>query len=105
MSAPTSVDGVIARLREIDAALPATDGVAVFNRMYLAVTERIAAVIADPDSDSAVFRDAATMAELDGAFANHWLSAYDQGAAGRKVTPAWRPLFESRGGGRLAVQY
>ena len=50
MSVPTTVDGVIARLRTIDAELPADDGVAVFNRMYLAVTERIAAVIADPPS-------------------------------------------------------
>jgi len=105
MSAPTSVDGVIVRLREIDAGLPPEDGVAVFNRMYLAVTERIAAVIADPASDPTVFRDAETMAELDVAFANHWLAAYDQDAAGRRVTPAWRPLFESRGPGRLAVQY
>jgi hypothetical protein len=105
MSTPTSVDGVIARLREIDAALPPDDGVAVFNRMYLTVTERIAAVIANPVSDPAVFRDAVTMARLDVAFANKWLAAYDADAAGRKVTPAWRPLFESRGPGRLAIQY
>ena len=45
MSLPTSVDGVIARLREIQAGLPADDGVAVFNGMYLTVTERIAATI------------------------------------------------------------
>lgn len=105
MGAPTTVDGVIARLREIDAALPSGDGVAVFNRMYLTVTERIAALIADPASDPALFRDAATMAELDVAFAGHWLAAYDEDAAGRKVSPAWRPLFEARGAGRLAVQY
>jgi hypothetical protein len=44
----TTVSGVIDRLREIDAELPADGGVAIFNRIYLTVAERIAAVIADP---------------------------------------------------------
>ena len=48
MSEPTTVTGVIERLREIDAALAPDDGAAVFNRMYLTVTERIAARLADP---------------------------------------------------------
>jgi hypothetical protein len=38
VSLPSTVPGVLARMREIDAALPAGDGVAVFNRMYLTVT-------------------------------------------------------------------
>src|SRR5215203_6027671 len=105
MSSPMSVEGVILRLREIDAALPAEDGVAVFNRMYLTVTERIAAVIADPARDLTWFRDEETMAGLGVGFANRWLAAYDEDAAGRSVTRAWRPLFESRGAGRLSVQY
>jgi hypothetical protein len=105
MSVPKTVDDVLDRLREVDAALPAADGVAVFNRMYLTVTERIAAVIADPASDPIVFRDAETMAELDVGFANHWLAAYDADAAGRAVTPAWRPLFEARSAGRWPIQY
>ena len=53
MSLPTTVDGVIARLREIDAKLPAHDGVAVFNQMYLTVTERMAAIIAGRGSRGA----------------------------------------------------
>ncbi|KAA1418169.1 hypothetical protein FE697_020240 [Mumia zhuanghuii] len=105
MSLPKSVDGVISRLREIDAGLPAKDGVAVFNRMYLTVTERVAAVIADPASAGTRFRDAETMASLDVGFANHWLAAIDDDAAGRRVAPAWRPLFESRGARRLSIQY
>jgi hypothetical protein len=105
VSVPASVDGVVARLREIDAGLPAEDGVAVFNRMYLTVTEQIAAVIADPASDPTAFRDSETMAELDVLFAGHWLAAYDADAAGRAVMPAWRPLFESRHAGRWPVQY
>ena len=105
MSAPTTVDGVIARLRTIDAELPADDGVAVFNRMYLAVTERIAAVIADPPVDATTFRDPATMTELDVRFADLWLTAYDADAAHRTVPAAWRPLFQARGAGLLPVQY
>lgn len=105
MSAPTSVDDVIARLREIDAALAPEDGVAVFNRMYLTVTERIAAVIADPASDATVFRDPETMTALDVGFANLWLAAYDADTAGRTVTPAWRPLFELRGASCVPVQF
>lgn len=105
VSLPTTVDGVIARMREIDAELSTHDGVAVFNRMYLTVTERIAAILARPGSDSSTFGDPQTMAELDVRFANLWLKAYDSDAARRSVSPAWRPLFEARGGGRLPVQY
>ncbi len=105
MELPTTVSGVIARLREIDAALPADDGVAVFNRVYLTVTERIAAVLADPAGGPTTFHDPETMAELDVGFANLWLTAYDADAHRQAVTPAWRPLFQTRGGGRLPVQY
>jgi hypothetical protein len=105
VSLPTTVDGVIARLREIDDALPAGDGVAVFNRMYLTVTERIGAILADPGTDPGTFHDPVTMADLDVRFAKLWLAAYDADVAGRRVPVAWRPLFEARAGGRLPVQY
>lgn len=102
---PTTLSDVIARLREIDAELPTDDGVAVFNRMYLTVTERIAEIVADPAGAPTPFRDSGTMAELDVTFANLWLAAYDADASRRAVTPAWRPLFQIRGEGRLPVQY
>lgn len=105
VSQPTTVSGVITRLREIDAALPAGDGVAIFNRMYLQVTERIEAILADPADAATVFGDPETMAALDMAFAGLWLAAYDADAGGGPVGPAWRPLFEARGAGRLPVQY
>jgi hypothetical protein len=104
MSVPTTVDGVIDRMRAIDAELPSADGVAVFNRMYLTVTQRVAAIIAQPGGGTG-FADTPTMAELDVRFANLWLAAYDAGASGRAVPAAWRPLFEERGGGHLPVQY
>ena len=90
---------------EIDAALAADDGVAVFNRMYLTVTERIAEIIAQPGAAAIRFRDEQVMADLDVRFANLWLAAYDADAARRRVPSAWRPLFESRRGSRLPVQY
>jgi hypothetical protein len=92
-------------MREIDVELAADDGVAVFNRMYLTVTERIVEVIAQRAAEGAVFRDVEVMADLDVRFANLWLAAYDAGEARRTVPTAWRPLFESRDGGRLPVQY
>jgi hypothetical protein len=101
---PTTVEGVIARMREIDAELPAADGVSVFNRMYLTVTERIAEIIALRGEEE-TFRDAEVMADLDVRFANLWLAAYDADAAQRKVPAAWRPVFELRHRRRLPVQY
>ncbi|MGA8247446.1 MAG: DUF5995 family protein [Nocardioides sp.] len=106
MSLPTTVDGVLARMREVDAQLSATDGVAVFNRMYLTVTERIAAILATPGGSAATtFHDPVAMADLDVRFAGLWLTAYDAAAAGGAVPTAWRPLFELRAAGRAPVQY
>jgi hypothetical protein len=105
VSPSTSVDDVLARLRAIDAELPRDDGVAVFNRMYLTVTERIAAILARRDAEAVTFQDPVTMAELDIRFASLWLTAYDAAAAHGTVPPAWRPLFDARDGGRLPIQY
>lgn len=103
MRTPTTVAGVIERLREIDAELPRDDGVAIFNRMYLRVTERIDAAIVDPTIE--LFEDAEAMAELDIEFACLWLRAYEASVTDGKVPSAWKPLFEARSGGRLPVQY
>ena len=104
MAVPTTVVGVIDRLREIDDELSPDDGVAVFNRMYLTVTERIGAML-DGSSVPSPFTDDELMAELDVRFAGLWLHAYDGAAAGHRIPSAWEPLFEARSGGRLPVQY
>src|SRR5689334_19412917 len=91
-------------MRQIDSALPAGDGVAVFNRMYLTVTERIAEIIAQP-SEGAKFRNPQAMTYLDIRFANLWLAAYEADVAKRTVPKAWRPLFDLRHRKRLPVQY
>jgi hypothetical protein len=97
MAQPRTVVDVIDRLVDIDAALPPGDGVAVFNRMYLTVTERVLSALEARD----VFADPGFMAELDVRFANLWLDAYDDARAGRPVSKAWRPLFEHRGAREL----
>ena len=104
MSVPRTVAGVIERLREIDSLHEPSDGVAVFNRMYLTVTERIGAML-DGSSGPSPFTDDETMAELDVRFAGLWLHAYDGAAAGHRIPSAWEPLFDARGAGRLPVQY
>jgi hypothetical protein len=92
-------------MRQIDAELPADDGVAVFNRMYLRVTETIAADMAQSGTATPPFRDTATMGQLDVRFAGLWLTAHDADAGHRAVATAWAPLFEARRAGRYPVQY
>ena len=90
MVAASSVQDVITRLRRIDDELPPSDGAAVFNRMYLTVTETVAAGL----DGGTVFVDPAFMAQLDVTFASLWLEAYD--ADDREVPRAWAALFERR---------
>jgi hypothetical protein len=86
-----SVAGAIARLEAIAAALPAADGLACFNRMYLDVTRQV-----NSQLGQGFFADPAFMTQLDVAFANLYFAA-----AGTAGTPAaeplaWRPLIEQR---------
>jgi len=60
-----SLEDVVARLRGINDALPSDDGAAVFNGMYLTVTEQVAAAL----TGAKVFRNPAFMAHLDATFA------------------------------------
>ncbi|WP_406196130.1 DUF5995 family protein [Kitasatospora sp. NBC_01560] len=116
------VDRVIGRLRGIGRRLPPGDGVAVFNRMYLTVTEAVRRRLTPPDAGTGpaaaepgfagpgvgnpadggpaqrppYFADPAAMAELDVLFARRYLLAVDADAAGRRPPACWRPLFELR---------
>jgi hypothetical protein len=95
------VAGVIERLRAIDEALPAADGAAVFNRVYLTVTEQVSDGL-----EGQVFDDPEFMAALDVRFACMWLSAYEAGQRRRAVPKAWSPLFEHRRTkGLLPIQF
>ncbi|MFJ4978780.1 DUF5995 family protein [Streptomyces coeruleorubidus] len=87
----TPVDGVISRMRALDATLHPRDGVAVFNRVYLAVTEAV-----DRYVDTGRFADPHAAITLDVRFAQRYLEAVEA-VAGERVPPAcWRPLFQFR---------
>jgi hypothetical protein len=87
----TTVDEVIQRMREIDAALEPADGIACFNRMYLKVTELVKQNLTE-----GFFADNAFVERMDVIFANLYLANIDADAAGRAVNAAWRPLFDAR---------
>jgi hypothetical protein len=88
----TSVAGAIARMEAIGAALPAADGFACFNRMYLDVTRQVNAQI-----DQGFYADPAFMTELDVTFAGKYFDAVDVAGDPAAVPLAWRPLAERRG--------
>jgi hypothetical protein len=93
----TSVDALVARMSQVQAALPDGDGVRAFNGMYLTVTELVRDRIA-----SGGFADRAFMTRLDLVFAGLYLEAVD---AAQPVS-AWRPLFEQRHTpGVLSIQF
>ncbi|MFF7750631.1 DUF5995 family protein [Streptomyces sp. NPDC007971] len=85
------VDAVLVRMRALDAQWPARDGVAVFNRVYLAVTAEV-----DRRLDAGEFPDARAASALDVRFAERYLAAADTVARGRRPPACWRPLFQFR---------
>jgi Family of unknown function (DUF5995) len=87
----TSVAGAIARMQAIGTALPATDGLACFNRMYLDVTSQV-----NSELGQGFYADPAFMAELDVKFANLYFAAADIAGDPAAVPVAWRPLVERR---------
>ncbi|MEU6609798.1 DUF5995 family protein [Streptomyces shenzhenensis] len=86
-----TVDAVVTRMRALDAALPARDGVAVFNRVYLTVTEEV-----ERRLDTGYFTDRRAATALDVRFAHRYLAAVDAAADGRRAPACWRPLFQLR---------
>ncbi|MFD4788028.1 DUF5995 family protein [Streptomyces sp. NPDC058459] len=85
------VDAVLSRMRALDAELPGRDGVAVFNRVYLTVTEEV-----DRRMDAGEFADPCAAAALDARFAERYLAAVDAVAKDRRPPACWRPLFQLR---------
>jgi hypothetical protein len=87
----TPVDEVVSRMRALAATLPERDGVAVFNRVYLAVTEAV-----DRHIDAGLFADARAAITLDVRFAERYLTAVAAESQGRRAPACWRPLFQFR---------
>ena len=78
-------------MEAIAAALPAADGLACFNRMYLDVTRQV-----NSQLGQGFFADPAFMAPLDVAFANLYFAAADAASTPAAVPLAWRPLAQRR---------
>jgi hypothetical protein len=96
-SQPVSVDALVARMQEIDRALPADDGVGDFNRMYLRVTELVRDRLV-----AGWFANPAFVTRLDLVFAGLYLDAVDAAVP----DPSWAPLFTSRREpGRVPIQF
>ena len=81
------IDDVIGRLRAIVAELPPDDGVCAFARLYLAVTEAVAASARKNE-----FENDAFLHTLDVRFANLFFDVLDALGSVR----AWAPLVEGR---------
>ncbi|MEV5609705.1 DUF5995 family protein [Streptomyces sp. NPDC052225] len=88
------VDTVLARMRAVGADLPPRDGVAVFNRVYLAVTEALDRAI--DTGRAGGFADRRAAATLDVRFAERYLTAVDAASHGLRAPACWRPLFQFR---------
>jgi Family of unknown function (DUF5995) len=87
-----SVDDVIARMESISAALPAGDGVACFNRMYLQVTQSVSQQV-----QQGLFSDEAFVSHLTVVFANFYFSTIDAMSGPPADLPvAWQPLIAAR---------
>ncbi|MFI1163962.1 DUF5995 family protein [Streptomyces sp. NPDC020801] len=78
-------------MRALDAALPERDGVAVFNRVYLAVTEAV-----DHRLAAGRFADPRAAATLDVRFAERYLAAVEPTGEERRPPACWRPLLQLR---------
>jgi len=88
----TSVADAIALMEAIGTGLPASDGLACFNRMYLQVTQTVGT-----DLGQGFFADPAFMTSLDVNFANLYFAAERAAGTPAAVPLAWRPLAELRG--------
>ena len=95
---PATIEDVIVRMRLIQTQLPPSDGVAHFNKMYMAVTEDVL-----DRSLGQEFEDKAFVERLDVVFANLYFKALDDYAGNPgSCARCWSPLFQARHSSRIA---
>ena len=93
-----SIDQIVAELEELQSKLDPDDGVAVFNKAYLTVTQAISAKL----GTDGYFDNPATLRQLDARFAGQYLAA---GAAnGQPPVACWRALIDLRENPQAAVR-
>ncbi|HEV7627586.1 MAG TPA: DUF5995 family protein, partial [Streptomyces sp.] len=91
VSRDRSVRDVVRRMRSVGDRLPAGDGIAVFNRVYLSVTEELERRLA-----AGWFADRAAAEDLGVRFAGRYLQAVEASARGSRTPACWRPLLQLR---------
>ncbi len=90
--AAARIADVVERMQALDAALPRADGIACFNRLYLAVTRAV-----EEQARPGAFADPRFVRWLDVVFANLYFAALSNYLRGRgRVPRAWKALFEAR---------
>jgi len=99
-TACTTIAEVIARMEQIDGALPRKDGVAYFNRLYLQVTEAVQAATAGVTFAAPAFTE-----RLDVVFAGLYFAAEQTLGTAESCPVAWRPLIEERSADRAPIQF
>lgn len=96
----STIADVIARMQAIDASLGRKDGVAIFNRLYLAVTRAVDAASTGTDFENRQFVE-----RLDVVFAGLYFDAEATIASGLSCPVAWRPLVGARSQAREPIQF
>ncbi|MEU3315881.1 DUF5995 family protein [Streptomyces sp. NPDC048387] len=81
------MEAVLARMRVLDERLPARDGVAVFNRVYLTVTQTLHERI-----ERGAFPEPRRAETLSVRFAERYLTAVES----ERAPASWRPLLQYR---------
>jgi hypothetical protein len=92
-----TIDEVVARMQQLDATLPPSDGVRWFNRLYLDVTLAVRQYCQTTPLAAGPFLE-----QLDVLFADLFFAAFDAAAAGTPVPACWAPLFDARHDTRIA---
>ena len=87
----TSIDDVITRMLEIDRDYPPSDGVAVFNRMYLTVTQAV-----KDATDRSYFANSSFLEVLDVRFANLYFDALELELQSLPGPACWNVLWRHR---------
>jgi hypothetical protein len=89
--APTSIEGVIQRMQQIDDCIPSSDGLKWFNGLYLSVTREVDL------QPVAGWKDSAWLMSLDMIFAGFYFRALAGFLSGDSSVPrSWTAMLEGR---------
>ena len=94
---PDPIAAVIARLESVEVELPASDGVARFNYLYLKVTQSV-----DGATHTGTFEDPEFLTALDVGFAGLYFNVLDASRAGTTLPRCWAPLLADRADPHIA---